>query len=356
LVAPPDPQAVAQAARLLLGGGLVALPTETVYGLAADADDRQAVAAIFRAKGRPVDHPLIVHVEDRSSLEGWVAEIPPAAQQLIERAWPGPLTLVLPAGPRARADLTGGQAGVAVRSPTHPWFRAVLAQMRTQRGRPVALAAPSANRYGRISPTCAAHVHAGLGLRPGGPVDFILDGGPCAVGIESTIVDFPERGRVRVLRPGGYSPAGLAQALQGLDCRIEAAAGDAQGPRASGRVAGHYAPRAGLELLGAEELVERIGQWPPSAVACLVSSRLQAALPGDLRLCLLAPVSAVDYARELYAHLHRLDACGATHLFVERPPAGPEWAAVLDRLARAAAGSGAAAASGASGAGSGTQP
>ena len=208
---PVDAAAVAAAVRVLAGGGLVALPTETVYGLAADADNRSAVESIFAAKGRPADHPLIVHVRDAAALDAWARDVPAAACALAARYWPGPLTLVLRRSARAHDGLTGGQDTVGLRCPAHPWARAVLAAW-TAADPARALAAPSANSFGHISPSQAAHVRADLGEKPAGKVDLILDGGACPVGIESTIVDL-SGGSPRLLRPGTVTREQLQSAL-----------------------------------------------------------------------------------------------------------------------------------------------
>lgn len=309
------------AARLLAAGRLVALPTETVYGLAARADDDAAVAQIFSTKGRPADHPLIVHIAEAADALLFCPALPPLAEQLIAAFWPGPLTVVVPRRPGVATAAAGGQDTIALRCPAHPLFHEVLAESRRLGVR--GLAAPSANRFGRVSPTTAAHVSQEFeGAVP------VLDGGPCAVGIESTIVDCTREEPV-LLRPGQLDAAQL-EALLGRPLR----APDAQAPRASGTLAAHYAPRARLRLLG--------------------SAALQAALAGELPTGLAvycrapAPAAAVAWAemaaqpdraaQALFATLRRLDDEGATEIWVEAPPADdPRWAGVLDRLQRAAA-------------------
>jgi L-threonylcarbamoyladenylate synthase len=325
-VLPVDPAAIARAVDALKRGGLVAVPTETVYGLAADADNDAAVRAVFAAKGRPADHPVIVHVADRHAIPDWAIALPPAADALTAAFWPGPLTLVLKRGARARDVITGGQDTVGLRSPSHPWAQALLHEFGG------GLAAPSANRFGHISPTTAAHVIADLGVKPAGLVDVVLDGGPCPVGIESTIVDLSSA-RPRLLRPGAITRREIERVL---GVRLEAA--DAVSPRASGTLETHYAPRTPLELVAATELAARVTACRPVAVAALAPVWAVGREP-NLRLHLIAAESPEEYARLLYAQLRRLDASGAERLLVTRPPDTPEWEAVHDRLARASAGS-----------------
>jgi len=327
-----DAAAIERAARLLAAGNLVAFPTETVYGLGADADNIDAVRAIFAAKGRPADHPVIVHVLGAEAIDAWASGAPEAARQLAQAFWPGPLTLVLPRSPRAHDALTGGQASVGLRCPSHPWARALLAafaQLRADAS--AALAAPSANSFGRISPTTAAHVHADLGEKPAGRVDMILDGGPCPVGIESTIVDL-SREQPRLLRAGAITRRQVEEAIG-----REVADAGSDAPRASGRLKSHYAPRAPLELLPATALPSRINALRGTRLAVLAPAAALLDWPADVTLRLVAPAGAADYARRLYALLHQLDESGATRLLVAAPPQGEAWEAVHDRLRRAAA-------------------
>lgn len=325
----PDPALIARAAAVLKAGGLVAFPTETVYGLGALAESPAAVRAIFAAKGRPADHPVIVHVADASALDDWAIDIPPAARMLASAFWPGPLTLVLKRSHRAHELITGGQTTVGLRCPAHPWARALLAATGA------AVAAPSANSFGRISPTAAQHVRDDLGQKPRGKIDLILDGGPCPVGIESTIVDLSGAGSrdgPRLLRPGAITRARLEQVLG-----VPVPDAGSVAPRASGRLASHYAPRTPLELVDADQLAAR--------VAALRGTRLALLAPADLVLPAgsdhvltheTAPDDAENYGRRLYAALHRLDAAGADRILVLRPPPGADWLAVHDRLRRAA--------------------
>jgi len=335
--APVDAQVVGRAVEVLLRGGIIGFPTETVYGLGGDADDDAAVAAIFRAKGRPSDHPLIVHVAGAAAVGAWTRSVPHDARRLIERFWPGPLTLILPRSARARDAVTGAQDSVGLRCPAAPWSQALLQAFCAARRDPAAaIAAPSANRYGRISPTCAAHVRDDLGEKPGGAVDLIVDGGPCALGIESTIVDFAS-GRVRILRPGSI---GAEQIAALLGTAPEVAGAGAAAARVPGRVAAHYAPRKPLELVRPEDLPARVLALQPRRLGVLAP----AALAGRLAAighaeCLVAEAAAADYAQALYGQLRRLDAGPAERLLVALPPATGAWEAVHDRLARAAAGS-----------------
>ena len=323
---------IERAAQVLVDGGLVAFPTETVYGLGADADQRGAVEAIFRAKGRPADHPLIVHVADAPAAGDWAAVLTPAAQALMKRFWPGPLTLVLPRGERAHDALTGGQGSVGLRCPSHPWARALLQALGRLAGDGSrAIAAPSANRFGHISPTLAQHVRAELGQAPGGLVDVILDGGACPLGIESTIVDL-SAGTPRLLRPGSVTRSAIEQVLGMPVAAVPV--DDPSAPRASGRLARHYAPRRPLQLVAAADLAARIDALGPGRVAVLAPAG--ARLPPARRWA--APETPQAYAQCLYEFLHAMDASGAEVLLAQRPPEGEAWVAVNDRLERSAAG------------------
>lgn len=329
----PDPTVVAEAARVLRAGGLVAIPTETVYGLAANALDAPAVERIFAAKGRPSFNPLIAHVPDADAARALVAAWPEAAARLAAACWPGPLTLVLPKRPGLVPDaVTAGLPAVAVRVPAHPVALAVL------RAAGVPLAAPSANRYTELSPTRAEHVVRALGDR----VDLVVDGGPTGVGIESTVVDLTGPaagdGPARLLRPGTLSADRLA-ALLGAPLLPAPPAAAANAPRlAPGMVERHYAPRAAV--------------WPfARSEADAVARRLAAArsarpLRAGALLLSVPPPPGVDhpvtmspdpteYARALYAALHALDDADCEVVLVEQPPDQPGWAGVRDRLARA---------------------
>ena len=328
---PVDTGAITRAARLLRDGKLVAFPTETVYGLGADADNVRAVQEIFEAKGRPTDHPVIVHVADLDAAAAWADELSPAARGLAARFWPGALTLVVARGARSHDALTGAQASVGLRCPSHPWARALLEALCRQSGDPRrAIAAPSANRFGHVSPTRAEHVRADLGEKPQGPIDLILDGGSCPIGIESTILDLTAA-VPRLLRPGSISREQIETALaRPVDL---VATDDTSVPRAPGRMARHYAPRKPLELVEAARLFSRVHDLGASRVAVLAPAP---PLPAVTHWW-IAPPAPEQYARHLYEFLHRMDASGAERLLVQRPPRGAPWAALHDRLERAAA-------------------
>ena len=333
--------ALAPAAACLRGGGLLGLPTETVYGLGADADNPAAVAAIFAAKGRPANHPLIVHVADgaagAAALAHFASSLPPFAQALAAAFWPGPLTLIVPRRAGVARAAAGGQDSIGLRCPAHPVALALL-RLLAQGPQPVrGIAAPSANRFGRVSPTTAAHVRSELG-----DALLVLDGGDCQRGIESTIVDYT-RGQPVLLRPGPVTRAhmraacGLAVLLpqQATDQRLQQAA-----PRASGTLASHYAPRARVVLMDADALhtALRGPALPPGLGLFLRSAHLQA-LAQALPQALLArmPGSASAAARSLFASLRRLDDAGVDTIWVEAVPPAPSWDGVRDRLQRAAA-------------------
>lgn len=323
---PVDAEAIARAVEVLRCGGLVAMPTETVYGLAADAANEAAVRAIFAAKGRPADHPVIVHIPDAAAMHHWAAEVPAAANALAAAFWPGPLTMVLKRSAVASDLITGGQDTVGLRCPSHPWAQALLKAFGA------GVAAPSANRFGRISPTSARHVIEELGLKPDGVVDQVLDGGSCPVGIESTIVDLSGP-TPRLLRPGAVT----REQLEGV-LGVPIGSTEVGAPRASGSLEKHYAPRTPLELAPVGEIGDRVAAASPQAVAVLAPDWAVGSEP-NLKLHLLAADRPSDYARTLYENLRRLDASGAARLIVAEPPAGPEWEAVRDRLKRASAGS-----------------
>jgi L-threonylcarbamoyladenylate synthase len=328
---PVDTGAIERAARLLHEGKLVAFPTETVYGLGADADNPGAVRAIFVAKGRPANHPVIVHVADLAAASAWADELSPAARHLADRFWPGALTLVVARGARAHDALTGAQPSVGLRCPSHPWAQALLKGLCLESGDPCrAIAAPSANRFGHISPTRAEHVRDELREGPGEQVELILDGGPCPVGIESTIVDLTSS-KPRLLRPGLITREQIEGTL-GYPVDL-AAPDDASAPLAPGRVARHYAPRTPLELVDAARLAARVHELGARRVAVLAPAPW---LPAVQRAW-IAPATPEQYAHHLYEFLHQMDASGAGRLLVQRPPRDPSWAALHDRLERAAA-------------------
>jgi L-threonylcarbamoyladenylate synthase len=322
ILAGDDPAALAAAAQCLAAGGLVGLPTETVYGLAARADDDAAVAGIFAAKSRPADHPLIVHVADLAQAAAFTDALPPAAQRLAAAFWPGPVTVIVPRRAGVATAAAGGQSSIGLRCPSHPVAQALLRQAAAL-GVP-GVAAPSANRFGRVSPTSAAHVAGefGTGL-------LVLDGGDCPVGIESAIVDC-SRGHPVLLRPGLLTRAALEAAL-GEPLH----AADAGAPRAPGTLAAHYAPRATLRLWPPADLaaaLDKPATWPPGLA---VYSRRPVVTSGA---CLWRPWPGdpADAAHDLFAALRQFDDDGATEIWVEQPPDTPDWEGVLDRLRRAA--------------------
>lgn len=326
----PSDSDYARAVELLLAGELVAFPTETVYGLGADAANPAAVAKIFAAKGRPADHPLIVHVAGHDWLERWAAEVPDAAWELAEAFWPGPLTLILKKQPWVPDAVTGGQETVGLRVPGHPVALELLRRFAAA-GTAGGVAAPSANRFGRISPTAAEHVREELGER----VPLILDGGACRVGIESTIIDC-SRGEPVILRPGHVTPERLGTVLGGVP-RIETASG---APRVSGSLEAHYAPGTALRLVAGERLLDVLNALRHSGRRCAALCHSQPPQAGMPHVFRLLPADPAGYAHELYGALRDLDHAGVDLIVVEAIPAGSAWAAVSDRLRRAAAGSG----------------
>lgn len=315
---------ITRAAAQLKAGELVAFPTETVYGLGADASNADAVRKVFAAKGRPADHPLIVHIADAVQLANWARDIPPAAHTLAKTFWPGPLTLVLKRSPKVPDAVTGGQDTVAIRVPLHPVAQALLREFGG------GVAAPSANRFGRVSATTAAHVREEFG----DVVACVLDGGAADVGIESTIVDCSRAAPV-LLRPGSITPQQLEQVLD-----MPLAASDAQAPRVSGSLEKHYAPRTPVMLMEGDLIVELAHSLARQGkrVAVLARTTLQPMVEGLVWQA--APRDAAAYAHELYASLRTLDQAGCDAMLVEQPPDEPEWLAVRDRLMRAAAGAG----------------
>jgi len=316
----PSSAELEAAVRVLARGGLVAFPTETVYGLGAAADDPAAVARVFAAKGRPTGHPLIVHVAGAAALFGLTPEVSEAAARLAEAFWPGPLTLVVPRGPAVHPSVTGGQDTVAVRVPDHSVALALLSAF----GRPIA--APSANRFGAVSPTTADHVRADLA----GVVDLVLDGGPCRIGIESTIVDLTG-GPPLVLRPGGVPVEALSDTL-GETVGV----GSRGSVRAPGGLASHYAPSARVEVCDASELESRLAELlrEPARVAVLAPAGVRVPDGAASRL-LVADAGA--YARSLYGALRSFDAEGVEVVLAVPPESSGLGRAILDRLSRAAA-------------------
>ena len=320
-----------RAVALLQAGELVGLPTETVYGLGADAANPAAVARIFAAKGRPADHPLIVHLAGHDAVNHWAEQVPDVAWELMETFWPGPLTLILKKQAWVPDAVTGGQDTVGLRVPGHPVALELLRRFAAVAGEHAGIAAPSANRFGRISPTTAAHVAEELGDR----IPLILDGGPCKVGIESTIVDC-SRGEPVVLRPGHIAPEHL-QAVLGRCPAIETASG---APRVSGSLAAHYAPQTPMRLVAGERLLDFLNAQRHKGDTCGVISHSQPPQAGMPHPWRMLPADPVGYAHDLYAALREMDHANISLIAVEALPASPEWAAVSDRLRRAVAGAG----------------
>lgn len=321
---------IARAVDVLRSGGLVALPTETVYGLGADASNDDAVRKVFAAKGRPADHPLIVHIADASAIDAWAANVSTEARLLADAFWPGPLTLLV-----ARADsvsdvVTGGRPTVGLRVPDHGL---ALELLRAFGG---GVAAPSANRFGKVSPTTAAHVVADLG----DSVDLVLDGGPCRVGVESTIIDV-SGDTVEVLRLGGIALERIAEVL-GHEPMVRASAEPAdRGAKAPGMLASHYAPDARVLIADEHEITDVLVAQMASAdgpVGVLAPATLTG-LPEDV-IELEPAGTAEEYASVLYARLRQADRLGLRVLVCVPPPAVGLGAAVRDRLGRAAAASG----------------
>jgi len=365
---------IAAGAQRIRAGGLLGLPTETVYGLAADAENDMAVAQIFKAKGRPADHPLIVHVRDAGCVEHFAAQVPDFAERLLQAFWPGPLTLILPRRPGVASAAAGGQDTIGLRCPSHPVAQALLqALLNNENGGQIpihsesakpqeqelasqphgvwGIAAPSANQFGRVSPTTAAHVQSEFG-----PDLLILDGGACTVGIESTIIDCT-RGQPVLLRPGAITREQV-QAACGLKVLLkgELVTHAAPAPRASGTLESHYAPKAMVRLMDAAALQAALALWAadeaaigPAASVAVATQAQAPALPtiaiyarsvypgrSPRLLSQRMPADAAAAARELFAVLRDLDAQGVQQIWIEAPPASAEWDGVRDRLQRAA--------------------
>lgn len=320
-----DRAVIAEAARRLKAGELVVVPTETVYGLGADAANADAVSAVYRIKQRPPGHPLIVHVRGEGDARYW-AQWSKRAQRLSEAFWPGPLTLILPRAPGAPAHACGVETTIGLRAPAHPVAQALLTEFAALGGH--GIAAPSANRFGRISPTRAEHVLEDLGA----DAPLILDAGPCEIGVESTILDL-SRARPVLLRPGAISIAQLSAALG-----EEVLDRDEYAPRASGTLAAHYAPATAMELVEPDELDARLSDLHAQGLRVALWSRsLSGAAASAAEVSAAMPSNARAVARELYDTLRRLDRAGCDRIVVENLPGTPEWWAVRDRLRKAAA-------------------
>jgi L-threonylcarbamoyladenylate synthase len=322
----PEPEIIAQAAAVLRGGGLVAFPTETVYGLGANALDAAAVRRIFAAKGRPANNPLIVHVADLSQVHLIAAAWPAPAAQLAERFWPGPLTLVLPRLEALPNVVTAGGPTVAVRMPAHPVARALIVAAH------VPLAAPSANRSSGLSPTRADHVRRDLD----GRVELILDSGPTTGGIESTVLDMTTR-QPRLLRPGLITPEQIRAVVGPIESNVAAAASPHASLPSPGMLARHYAPRTPLELAsGDSAAVVKLHNDAGRRVGWLALSAPPPVLPAHVAVRVMSSDPDI-YASKLYAALHEFDDAGLDLIVVDLPPDTTAWLAVRDRLQRAAA-------------------
>jgi L-threonylcarbamoyladenylate synthase len=329
-----DPAAIAAAAQVLARGELVGLPTETVYGLGADADNPQAVARVFAAKGRPSDHPLIVHVTDATQADRYAVDIPPVARRLMAAHWPGPLTLILPRRPGVAEASAGGQDSIGLRCPSHPVAQALMraAQALGVHG----ISAPSANRFGRVSPTTAQHVQGELG-----PELLVLDGGACEVGIESSIVDCT-RGRPVLLRPGILTQETLSasggEPVLTPDAFARQSEVPSMAPRASGTLESHYAPMARVHLLERTPLQARLDALAhdPQRTQVGVWVRVDIRTPPGV-VWRLMPSTAAECAHVLFAELRAFDMLGLTDILIEAPPLDAAWDGVRDRLTRAAA-------------------
>ena len=328
MAGPLDLAAIAAAARLLEQGALVALPTETVYGLGADAENPDAVARIYAAKGRPQDHPVIVHLAPDAELDHWAADIPLEAHQLAAAFWPGPLTMILKRAANIPDAVSGGQDTVGLRCPSHPVAIALLQAFKGGKG---GIAAPSANKFGNVSPTTAQHVRDEFGAD--GTVAAVLDGGQSTVGIESTIVDLSRlatHGPV-LLRPGHISAEAIAAVIDLLP-----AAPDAAAPRASGTLESHYAPHTPVAMQDSASVQATLARLAGAGrkVALIHYSDMP---PAHASICL--PAAPDGFAHALYAALRRMDTAGADIILVQAPPQGGAWLGVNDRLRRAAHGS-----------------
>jgi L-threonylcarbamoyladenylate synthase len=325
----PDAGLIAEAVAVLRRGGLVAMPTETVYGLAARALDEQAVAQVYAAKGRPAHHPLIAHVENELQARGLAASWPARASRLAEAFWPGPLTIIVERAPHVPAAVSGGGPSIALRAPAHRVALALLQAL----GEPIA--APSANRFQGLSPTTAQHVIKQLG----DAVDLVLDAGPCEAGIESTVVDL-RPSRPRVLRPGALDLAALRHILPDVDTPAESVRSD-EARAAPGMEARHYAPRARLLVAESGEEAWQIASRHASTearVGVVTHEARASSVPVRNVLARLLPCDPAQYARLLYRTLHELDDAAVDLIVVQRVPQEEAWWAVSDRLHRGSTG------------------
>ena len=321
-----DPQAISEAARQIQAGELVGFPTETVYGLGADASNDAAVAKIFAAKGRPVNHPLIVHVADADQVQHYASSVPPFAARLMQAFWPGPLTVILPRKTGVADAAAGGQNSIGLRCPAHPVALAFLQACKT------GVAGPSANRFGRVSPTDSQHVASELGDEL-----LILDGGPCKVGIESSIVDCT-RGQPVLLRPGVLTREQLEVACgQPVLDQNEALASASATPRAPGTLASHYAPHAKVRLMDALPLQTALDLLGEDAAHIAVYARSIVRIKSTKVLYRRMPDDALATAQQLFAVLRDFDDQGAKLIWIESISDSAQWDGVRDRLMRAAA-------------------
>ncbi|MDB5824834.1 MAG: threonylcarbamoyl-AMP synthase [Herminiimonas sp.] len=328
-----DLAAIGVAARLLEAGELVAFPTETVYGLGADAENPTAIAKIYAAKGRPSNHPVIVHIASHAEAARWAADLPEQAHRLIAAFWPGPLTLIVKRAASISAAVSGGQDTIGLRCPSHPVAQALMHAFKNGKG---GIAAPSANKFGHVSPTTAQHVRDEFGADGCGPVRCVLEGGQSTVGIESTIVDLSRMATLGpvLLRPGSISVDAI-EAIIGL----RPMAPDQGAPRVSGSLQSHYAPRSPVALVASADcattlraLLER-----GRSVAVISTGAAQPETSGRQAAAVVSlPAEPSGYAHGLYAALRQLDAIGADLILVEAPPRDAAWSGVWDRLQRAA--------------------
>lgn len=342
-----DQAAIAEAAAILEQGGLVAFPTETVYGLGADAENPAAVARIYEAKGRPHDHPVIVHLAPGADLDYWTTDVPDEARQLVQAFWPGPLTLILKRHPRIPDAVSAGQDSVGMRCPSHPVAIALLQAFKGGKG---GVAAPSANKFGNVSPTTAQHVRDEFGMDAhddgalngddacsAAELSRVLEGGSSEVGIESTIVDMSRlatHGPV-LLRPGHISAQQIADVIGMLP-----AAPDQAAPRASGTLESHYAPRTPVTMLAADGFADTLSKLQAKGIkVALIGHGLPAAVSATAHARRLLPADPAGYAYGLYAALRDMDQTDAGLILVETPPQDAAWLGVNDRLRRAVFGS-----------------
>lgn len=319
---------IRRAAALLEAGGVVAFPTETVYGLGADAENAEAVARIYALKERPADHPVIVHLAPEADVAHWVSKIPSIAQRLMAAFWPGPLTLILKRAPHIPDAVSGGQVTVGLRCPSHPVAQALLRAFRGGKG---GIAAPSANRFGHVSPTTAQHVRDEFGDDT--RLSMVLEGGQSEIGIESTILDLSrvETHGAVLLRPGQISVQAIAKEIGQMPSQADVAA-----PRASGTLDAHYAPRTPVALIATEEVNTALQRLVTAGRRVAVMRYSHDPLSVPVAAQRLLPYTVEGYAHDLYAALRALDVAGADLILIESPPSSVDWQGVNDRLRRAA--------------------